>query len=75
MTRSDIPKLLTVSSKNFDLLDIVHTDVGGSIRVAPKRGSCYFLALIDKASGWVEVLPTNKKSEVFYNFQPLPSFF
>ncbi len=50
------------------LLEIVHTDICGPMRVKSKGGSLYFITFIDDRSRWCEVHFLKKKSEALGAF-------
>jgi transposase InsO family protein len=51
------------------LLEIVHTDICGPMRVASKGGARYFAVFVDDKSRWCEVHFPQKKSDVFEAFK------
>ena len=51
------------------LLEIVHTDICGPMRVKSKEGSLYFITFIDDRSRWCEVYFLKKKSEALDAFK------
>lgn len=61
ITRTPFPKATTRKS---ELLDIIHTDVCGPMRVESHGESKYFIEFIDDCSRWCEVRFLKAKSEV-----------
>ena len=59
----------SVSEKSSDLLDIVHTDLCGPMRVSSMSGTLYFATFIDDKSRWCEVKFLKSKDEVFSAFK------
>jgi hypothetical protein len=55
-------------SQSTELLEFVHTDVCGPMRVNSLAGSRYFVTFIDDKSRWCEVYFMKKKSEVIEKF-------
>jgi hypothetical protein len=56
-------------SQSTELLELVHTDVCGPMRVNSLAGSRYFVTFIDDKSRWCEVFFMKKKSEVIEKFK------
>jgi hypothetical protein len=56
-------------SQSTELLELVHTDVCGPMRVNSLAGSRYFVTFIDDKSRWCEVYFMKKKSEVIEKFK------
>jgi hypothetical protein len=56
-------------SQSTELLELVHTDVCGPVRVNSLAGSRYFVTFIDDKSTWCEVYFMKKKSEVTEKFK------
>jgi hypothetical protein len=56
-------------SQSTELLELVHTDVCGPMRVNSLAGSRYFVTFIDDKSTWCEVYFMKKKSEVTEKFK------
>ncbi|KAH0809704.1 hypothetical protein GEV33_013085 [Tenebrio molitor] len=56
-------------SQSTELLELVHTDVCGPMRVNSLAGSRYFVTFIDDKSRWCEVYFMKKKSEVTEKFK------
>jgi hypothetical protein len=56
-------------SQSTELLELVHTDVCGPMRVNSLAGSTYFVTFIDDKSRWCEVYFMKKKSEVIEKFK------
>jgi transposase InsO family protein len=56
-------------SQSTELLELVHTDVRGPMRVNSLAGSRYFVTFIDDKSRWCEVYFMKKKSEVIEKFK------
>jgi hypothetical protein len=52
-----------VSHKKETLLELIHTDICGPMRVNSIGGSRYFITFIDDKSGWCEIYFIKKKSE------------
>lgn len=61
MTRNHFPKK---SSRKTDILDLIHSDVCGPMRVASLGGSKYFVQFIDDHSRWGEIRFLKSKDEV-----------
>jgi hypothetical protein len=51
------------SHKKETLLELIHTDICGPMRVNSIGGSRYFITFIDDKSGWCEIYFIKKKSE------------
>jgi hypothetical protein len=56
-------------SQSTELLELVHTDVCGPMRVNSLAGSRYFVTFIDDKSRWCEIYFMKKKSEVIEKFK------
>jgi hypothetical protein len=56
-------------SQSTELLELVHTDVCGPMRVNSLAGSRYFVTFIDDKSRWCEVYFMKQKSEVIEKFK------
>ena len=54
---------------DWELLEIIHTDLCGLMRIQSKGGAKYFLTLIDDATRWCEVRFLKKKSDVLEEFK------
>lgn len=67
LTRTDIPK--TSTSRHYDTLDVVYTDVCGPMRVESMSGCRYYVLFIDAASKWMVVYPIRAKSHVLERFK------
>lgn len=72
MTRTPFPK---ASTRESDLLDIIHTDVCGPMRVESQGGSKYFIEFIDDRSRWCEVRFLRSKSEALEATKEIISLF
>jgi hypothetical protein len=59
----------TSVSQSTELLELVHTDVCGPMRVNSLAGSRYFVTFIDDKSRWCEIYFMKKKSEVIEKFK------
>ena len=57
------------SERKTDLLDIIHSDVCGPMRVESLGKAKYFVTFIDDCSKWCEVYFLRTKSEVFEKFK------
>jgi len=66
MTRSSFP---VNSERSSELLEIIHSDVCGPMRVDSKRKARYFVTFIDDHSRWCEIRVLKQKSEVFSAFK------
>ena len=62
-------KFSTSKHKSRGLLDYVHTDVWGSIKVTSKGGSRYFVTFVDDYSRYVWIYFLKHKNEVFDTFK------
>ena len=62
LTRDPFPKEST--TKTFNLLDLIHTDVCGPIQLPTPRGNRYILTLIDDFSRYTHIYLIRMKSEV-----------
>lgn len=62
------PFISTDEDRTADLLEIIHTDICGPMRVHSKGGAKYFITFIDDKSGWCEIYFLKKKSEAFEAF-------
>ena len=51
------------------LLEIIHSDVSGPMRVDSEGGSRFYITFTDDCSGWCEVYFLKSKSEVFKAFR------
>jgi hypothetical protein len=60
-------------SQTTELLELVHTDVCGPMRVNSLAGSRYFVTFIDDKSRWCEVYFIKKKTEVIEKFKEYKS--
>lgn len=56
-------------TKSEEILDLIHTDVCGPMRVESLAGSRYFVTFIDDKSKWCEIYFMKKKSEVPEKFK------
>lgn len=66
MSRIPFPKL---SEKKTELLEIIHTDVCGPMRVESNGRARYMVTFIDDASRWCEIRFIRAKSDVFEVFK------
>ncbi len=66
-TRAAIPKASDTRAKA--ILDLVHSDVSGTVDVLSLGGSGYFITCIDDHSNWTNVYPMRAKSGSFAMFQ------
>jgi hypothetical protein len=57
-----------------NLLDIVHTDVCGPMRIESKGGARYFVTFTDDYSRWTQTYLIRKKSEVASKFREYKNF-
>ena len=62
------------SSRTSEMLEIIHTDLCGPMRVESKAGNKYVLTFIDDYSRWCEVRFLSKKSEVLEEFKKFKNF-
>jgi hypothetical protein len=60
-TRKSFPR--NESHRKETLLELIHTDICGPMRVNSIGGSRYFITFIDDKSGWYEIYFIKKKSE------------
>jgi len=56
-------------SKSSDLLELVHSDVCGPMRVKSHGSSRYFVTFIDDKTRWCEIYFLKQKSEVIEKFK------
>ncbi len=56
-----------------DLLEIIHTDICGSMSVEVRGGYCYFLTFTDDLSRYGYILLMKHKSETFKKFKEFQS--
>lgn len=61
------------NTRSSELLELIHTDVCGPMRVNSLGGSRYFLTFIDDKSKWCEVYFLKHKSEVLEKFKEYKS--
>jgi len=61
MCRAPFPKK---STRESCLLDLIHSDICGPMRVASMSGARYFVEFIDDHSRWCEVRFLKTKDEV-----------
>lgn len=66
LTQTPFPKK---SERKTEVLDIVHTDICGPMRVTSIGGSHYFITFIDDATRWCEVKFLKHKSEALEAFK------
>lgn len=66
MTRTPFPKR---SDRKTEILDIIHSDICGPMRIESKSGAKYFMTFIDDNSRWCEVRFLKKKSDAFEAFK------
>jgi len=57
-----------------NVLDLIHTDVCGPMRVSSHNGSRYFVTFIDEKSKWGEVYFLKHKSEILVKFKEYKAF-
>lgn len=62
------------SSRSTEVLQLVHSDVCGPMRVNSNGGSRYFLTFIDDYSKWCELYTLKNKSEVFEKFKEYKNY-
>ena len=65
--RQAIPQ--KANSRSTKLLELVHSDVNGTVEVPFFGGSRYFVTFIDNYSRWTALYTIKKKSEVFDCFK------
>lgn len=70
MTRTPLPKR---SDKDVDLLEIIHSDVFGPVRVESHRKSKYMVTFTDDKSRWTEVRFLNSKKDILKIFREFVS--
>lgn len=56
------------------MLELIHSDVCGPMRVNSHGGSRYFLTFIDDYSKWCELYTIKSKSEVFQKFKEFKNY-
>jgi hypothetical protein len=61
-------------NRSSNLLDIVHTDVCGPMRIESKGGARYFVTFTDDYSRWTQTYLIRKKSEVASKFREYKNF-
>ncbi|BES98060.1 Hydra magnipapillata [Nesidiocoris tenuis] len=66
ISQSPFPKK---SERKTKLLDIIHSDICGPMRVKSIGGAAYFITFIDDATRWCEVMFLKKKSEALEAFK------
>lgn len=66
ITRTPFPKK---SERKSDLLEIVHSDLCGPMRVESHSKAKYFMTFIDDSSRWCEVRFLKSKNEAFQAFK------
>jgi transposase InsO family protein len=66
MTRTPFPKN---TDRKSELLEIVHSDVCGPMRIESNGNARYFVTFIDDFSKWCEIRLLKKKDEVFKAFE------
>lgn len=71
MTRTPFP---TTSARNSKLLEIVHTDVCGPMRVESNGRARYIVTFIDDYSRWCEIRLLKRKDEVLDAFKEYKAF-
>jgi hypothetical protein len=64
----------TSYSRSREVLELVHSDVCGPMRVHSHGGSRYFVTFIDDHSKWCELYTIKAKSEVFEKFKEFQNF-
>lgn len=62
------------NSRAGDVLELIHSDVCGPMRVNSHGGSRYFLTFIDDYSKWCELYTIKSKSEVFQKFKEFKNY-
>lgn len=60
--------------RTTELLEIVHTDICGPMRVKSKGGSKYFITFIDDKSRWCEIHFLKKKNEALAAFKQYKAY-
>lgn len=71
MSKIPFPKL---SERNSSLLEIIHSDVCGPMRVESNGKAKYFVTFIDNYSGWCEIRLLKGKHQVFEPFKEFKIF-
>jgi hypothetical protein len=61
-------------NRSSNLLDIVHTDVCGPMRIESKGGARYFVTFTDDYSRWTQTYLIRKKPEVASKFREYKNF-
>jgi hypothetical protein len=61
-------------NRSSNLLDIVHTDVCGPMRIESKGGARHFVTFTDDYSRWTQTYLIRKKSEVASKFREYKNF-
>lgn len=57
------------SERKSELLELIHTDICGPMRVDSYGGAKYFITFIDDHSRWCEIHMLKRKSEAFEAFK------
>jgi hypothetical protein len=65
-TQTPFPK--ESSSRATEVLELIHTDVCGPMRIQSLSGSRYFVTFIDDKSRWCEIFFLKRKKQVFKAF-------
>lgn len=71
MNRIPFPKR---SEHNSNLLEIIHSDICGPMRIESNGKAKYFATFIDDYSRWCEVRMLKKKSDLFEAFKEFKAF-
>jgi len=71
MTRAPFPKK---SQRSSELLEIIHSDICGPMRVESNGKTRYFITFIDDYSRWCEIRLLKRKDEVFDVFKEFNSY-
>lgn len=72
MTQNPFP---SSQNRSKDMLEIVHTDLCGPMRVESRNGNRYCLTFIDDYSRWCEVVFIKHKNQVLTEFQKFKNQF
>lgn len=64
-TRSSFTKSV---SQSTELLELIHTDICGLVKVQSPAGFRYFVTFVDDKSRWCKIFFLKRKSEFFKKF-------
>lgn len=71
MTRAPFPN---TSDRSTDILEIIHSDVCGPMRVESNGRARYFITFIDDCTRWCEIKMLKKKSEALDAFKEFKNY-